>query len=437
MSGSTIAKVMKFELFYREGGGEFHEMQKLLWELQRQTREVLNKSVQIYYQWKWKKQQHFEETGQSLDIYTELHYHRISSYAYNVLKEKYSSFYKANLSSTIKTACDKCESSEKDILCGTMSVPSYKRDQPLLLHDTSLSIRRNGTQWFADCKLFSAELVKNLGLKRGQSLVFSIKALDKTQINILERIEDGNYAIRQSQLTYEKKKWFLYLTYRFDKPKSELDPNRILGVDLGVSNAFCASVYGELDKLMIPGDEAIETIRRLEQIKYSKLKQARYCGEGRIGHGTSTRIAPAYSTRDKISNLQKTLNHRWSHAIVRYAPRQGCGVIQMEDLSGIKEANDFPLRLQHWTYYDLQTKTKNKANEYGIEVRQVDPQFTSQRCSKCGCIQKENRPAQAKFCCVKCGYKANADYNASQNLALPDIDRIIQEELKQIGANCK
>ena len=107
---------MKFELFYREGGGEFHEMQKLLWELQRQTREVLNKSVQIYYQWKWKKQQHFEETGQSLDIYTELHYHRISSYAYNVLKEKYSSFYKANLSSTIKTACDKCESSEKDIL---------------------------------------------------------------------------------------------------------------------------------------------------------------------------------------------------------------------------------------------------------------------------------------------------------------------------------
>ena len=50
---------------------------------------------------------------------------------------------------------------------------------------------------------------------------------------------------------------------------------------------------------------------------------------------------------------------------------------------------------------------------------------------------KENRPTQAKFCCVKCGYKTNADYNASQNLALPDIDRIIQEELKQIGANRK
>ena len=114
---------MKFELFYCEGGGEFHEMQKLLWELQRQTREVLNKSVQIYYQWKWKKQQHFEDTGQPLDIHTELHYHNISSYAYDVLKEKYSSFYRKNLSSTIKTACDKCGSSEKDILRGTMSIP--------------------------------------------------------------------------------------------------------------------------------------------------------------------------------------------------------------------------------------------------------------------------------------------------------------------------
>lgn len=96
---------------------------------------------------------------------------------------------------------------------------------------------------------------------------------------------------------------------------------------------------------MIPGDEAIETIRRLEQIKYSKLKQARYCGEGRIGHGTSTRIAPAYSMRDKITICKKHSTTRWSHAIVRYALRQGCGIIQMEDLSGIKEANDFPLRL--------------------------------------------------------------------------------------------
>lgn len=437
MSKSTITKVMKFELFYREGGGEFHEMQKLLWELQRQTREVLNKSVQLYYQWEWRKQQHLEETGQPLDMHTELHYGVFNGYVYNILKSKYPSFYKVNLSSTIKIACDKCKSSSKDILRGTMSIPSYKRDQPLLLHDTSLSVYRDGVRWFANLKLFSEGLVKSLGLKRGQSLVFSVNAADKTQTHILEQIECGNYEICQSQLTYEKKKWMLYLTYNFEKPKITLDPNRILGVDLGVANAFCASVYGEFDKLMIPGDEAIETIRRLEQIKYSKLKQARYCGEGRIGHGTATRIAPAYSTRDKIANLQKTLNHRWSHAIVGYALRQGCGTIQMEDLSGIKEANDFPPHLQHWTYYDLQTKIKNKANEYGIEVRQVDPQFTSQRCSKCGCIQKENRPTQAKFCCVKCGYKANADYNASQNLALPDIDRIIQEELKQTGANHK
>lgn len=437
MSKSTITKVMKFELFYREGGGEFHEMQKLLWELQQQTREILNKSIQMCYQWEWKKQQCTENTGASLDVSAETGYKRYDGYIYHVLAPKYPLFLTGNLNATIQAAWKKYKSSRKDVLRGTMSIPSYKRDHPLLLHNKSISIRRSESHWYADCKLFSTELKRSLGLKRGQNLMFSINAADRTQFHILEEIESGNYSIGQSQLTYEKKKWMLYLTYSFEKPDLTLDQNRILGVDLGVANAFCASVYGKFDKLMIPGDEAIETIRRLEQIKYSKLKQARYCGEGRIGHGTATRIAPAYSTRDKIANLQKTLNHRWSRAIVGYALRQGCGTIQMEDLSGIKEANDFPPRLQHWTYYDLQTKIKNKANEYGIEVRQVDPQFTSQRCSKCGCIQKENRPTQAKFCCVKCGYKANADYNASQNLALPDIDRIIQEELKQTGANHK
>ncbi len=28
----------------------------------------------------------------------------------------------------------------------------------------------------------------------------------------------------------------------------------------------------------------------------------------------------------------------------------------------------------------------------------------------------ENRPSQAQFCCVKCGYEANADYNAAKNV---------------------
>ena len=46
----------------------------------------------------------------------------------------------------------------------------------------------------------------------------------------------------------------------------------------------------------------------------------------------------------------------------------------------------------------------------------VNPQYTSQTCFECKHIAKENRRTQAKFECVKCGHKANADVNAARNI---------------------
>ena len=47
MSKGTVTKVMKYQLRYIDGCGDFHEMQEAMWSLQRQTREILNRSVQI------------------------------------------------------------------------------------------------------------------------------------------------------------------------------------------------------------------------------------------------------------------------------------------------------------------------------------------------------------------------------------------------------
>jgi transposase len=102
----------------------------------------------------------------------------------------------------------------------------------------------------------------------------------------------------------------------------------------------------------------------------------------------------------------------------------------MEDLSGIKKNTGFPKRLFHWTYYDLQTKIEYKAKEKGIDVVKINPQYTSQRCSKCGFTDERNRPSQSVFKCISCGYERNADYNASQNISIKGIDKIIKEEKK-------
>ena len=48
-------------------------------------------------------------------------------------------------------------------------------------------------------------------------------------------------------------------------------------------------------------------------------------------------------------------------------------------------------------------------------VIKVNPKYTSQKCSKCGHISKENRNDR-EFKCVKCGHEDHADMNAAKNI---------------------
>jgi len=50
-------------------------------------------------------------------------------------------------------------------------------------------------------------------------------------------------------------------------------------------------------------------------------------------------------------------------------------------------------------------------------VQKVPPAYTSQRCSACGHVARDNRESHAVFLCTACGYAANADVNAARNIA--------------------
>lgn len=46
----------------------------------------------------------------------------------------------------------------------------------------------------------------------------------------------------------------------------------------------------------------------------------------------------------------------------------------------------------------------------------INPQYTSQECSCCGNIDKNNRPKQDKFKCTACGFETSPDIQASQTI---------------------
>ena len=79
-----------------------------------------------------------------------------------------------------------------------------------------------------------------------------------------------------------------------------------------------------------------------------------------------------------------------------------------------------------------------KVAEANRTIIGVNPQYTSQKCSRCKCVSKQNRTSQNKFKCIQCGYLENVDINAAKNIleagrALPD--RTDLSVLECVGSN--
>ena len=326
--------------------------------------------------------------------------------------------------------CGEFKNSKKDFISGKRSIISYKENQPLDLHNKSIRLEYSDHEFYVYLKLLNRQGFKKFNFADTQ-IMFKILVRDNSTKTILERCLDEVYSVSASKLIYDKKKkcWVLNLSYSFSgEITHNLDENRILGVDLGIHYPICASVYGEWKRFTIDGGEIEEYRRRVEARKKTLLKQGKNCGDGRIGHGVKTRNKPVYSIEDRISRFRDTANHKYSRALINYAIKNNCGVIQMENLEGVTAHSD--KFLKNWSYYDLQTKIEYKAKEAGIKVVYINPRYTSQRCSKCGYTDTDNRPEQAKFICKKCGFSENADFNASQNIGIKNIEQIIKEEIQ-------
>ena len=74
---------------------------------------------------------------------------------------------------------------------------------------------------------------------------------------------------------------------------------------------------------------------------------------------------------------------------------------------------------------DYKNLMKAQCQKKGYSFSTVQPEYTSQRCPRCGCIHKSNRPNQSTFECTECGYKGVADCVASVNIG----DRVGNNQL--------
>jgi transposase len=83
-------------------------------------------------------------------------------------------------------------------------------------------------------------------------------------------------------------------------------------------------------------------------------------------------------------------------------------------------------RLGGWAFHQLGTFLAYKASAAGVQLVLVDPAHTSQTCPVCGCLDRRNRPTQARFACVACGFAGHADHVAAVNVAVRGRAAVMQ-----------
>ncbi len=80
-------------------------------------------------------------------------------------------------------------------------------------------------------------------------------------------------------------------------------------------------------------------------------------------------------------------------------------------------------------YKKFKRKLEAKCRLYGIEYVEIEKSYTSQRCSRCGVVDKSNRKHRGLYVCKKCGNVLNADINGAINILLKVAGESVKEQI--------
>ena len=288
---------------------------------------------------------------------------------------------------------------------GERTSTNYKRTFPLITRG------RNLTFYEQDGDIF-IKWVNKIVFK----VVFNARKENTLELqHTLQKVINGEYKLSQSSLEFDRNNnLILNLTMDISfKQEDNLIKDRVLGVDLGVKYPAYVCLNDDTYKREHIG-EALELIKQREQYQARRRRTQQQLKNVKGGKGRHKKLKNLDRLSDCERNFAKTYNHMISKRIVEFAKKHKCEYIHLEKLT--KDGFDNTI-LRNWSYYELQQMIEYKADRLGIKVRYVNPAFTSQTCSRCGNIDKENRQTQETFVCTKCGFKLNADYNAAINIA--------------------
>jgi len=223
--------------------------------------------------------------------------------------------------------------------------------------------------------------------------------------------------IKSGTISFEANQYHISLLFddnqEFIKPKGN---GKSIGIDVGVK-LFATLSNGEM----------IKPLNLDKEINQMKKAQKRLSRRKKGSNNRTKAKVKLQKAHLKISNKRKDFLHKISNKItnenqviviedlkVKNMTKSAVGTVEEPKKSSGKRGLNRVITQQSWSMFF--TMLEYKAIRKGGEVIKINPKFTSQKCSYCGHVSKNNRKSQSQFKCEKCNFTQNADLNASINI---------------------
>ena len=246
------------------------------------------------------------------------------------------------------------------------------------------------------------------GLNHGKQIRFNTRDKRKWRGNINIVVRDDHIEIHKGTKI---------------KIKPIAESENIVGIDKGFSSLIATSSgenkqYGTgLNKLLIEKSDKLSNKNKQRNKLNALLRKYKENGS----HKKVKKLLKYNLGREKYNRLKsKSTAHIESYinaSLNEFIQEQKPSEIVLEDLSFSSWKKKLPKRtnrlLSSWIKGFVQGRLVYKSELFNIKIAVVNPAYTSQVCSQCGCLG--NRSGD-RFKCPNCGMGANADYNASRNI---------------------
>jgi putative transposase len=210
---------------------------------------------------------------------------------------------------------------------------------------------------------------------------------------------DSNLA--HSVLSRKADKW--HICFTVDLPDAQPEPRAFnpVGIDLGVTHLVALS-----DGTLIDAPRFTREAERVQRIHQRTLARRK---RGSRGWKKARQLLRRHSERTACK--RKDFLHKLTTALVHKHSHIAAEALNVKGLAGGMLAKD----VFSASWGQLLLMLNYKAACAGSLIEAVDPCGTSQSCSTCGCVVKKTIAVRAHSC-QHCGYEADRDVNAAQNI---------------------